>query len=207
VANNDRSIAAAVARKLDRQATKSSNIETEVKNKNDAMKAYIVLLFNDRNESENKVRIHTAHNTAISTTTVPSTNATAPSTLQSILWRVKNSSKWQVPASQANCASLERRDEVTQPEANHPPDPGEKHIENLPHNCLKALICSANLSSNGRPTTTQDDQHHYTRTELDSLILRSNCFILSDTIRMVDTNPFTPDDESMIVNIMDAAIE
>jgi len=56
-----------------------------VRKENDAMRAYIMSLFNDGNESDKKVRINATHNTATSVSTVSFTNVGAPSTLQSIL--------------------------------------------------------------------------------------------------------------------------
>jgi len=55
VGNNDRSIAAAVAKELDRRANESRDAGAAVRKENDAMRAYIMSLFNDGTESNKKV--------------------------------------------------------------------------------------------------------------------------------------------------------
>jgi len=101
--------------------------------------------------------------------------------------------------------------EAIQPGENYLHDPGKRDQSTAPNTYCQALICSANVSSNKEHITNTNYQHDDPRTELNSHanmpVLGKNCLILSDTGKLVDVNPFTPDYESMTVQIVDAAIQ
>jgi hypothetical protein len=78
---------------------------------------------------------------------------------------------------------------------------------NVPEH-IYSLISTAMVSA--VDASKQSDMEESSRTKLDSHanmpVAGRNAYIISDTGRLADVNPFTPDYESMVMSIVDAAI-
>ena len=94
---------------------------------------------------------------------------------------------------------------------------GESRTEYMRNNLTKITTSNhvysvianiMNVDADDEPTTSEKNE---SRTELDSHanmpVVGCNCYIISNTGKIADVNPFTPDYPSIQVPIVDAAVQ
>ena len=148
-------------------------------------------------------------------------NSSPPSTspsLKGILKKAKNDEKsWLGPAMDVSSIEMDGY-KTSKPENEELWDPGgdpqrTRLINIALSSPLHALLSTTNTCDRESDESSDDneDEESMSRTDLDShanmAVVGRHAYILSDTGRTADVNPFTPDYESMQVPIIDAAMQ